>query len=203
MSSRSCGATSSIRSPLPATYEVAVFFPAASCPEVEPVIGPYSLTVDAGDDITVAAIWTSDGPDFAVWPNDSSCYDAATPARLTVRHGASTTTPGNPSGDVDVVGFVGGTETVIVPDLGEGDQATLDLPAPLTVTDVSVVGSESGETFIDLGDVSLEAGNQYVVYAGGGNDGDAGVFVDVIPMDPCEVPVEPTTRPRQPRLPRQ
>ena len=76
--------------PPAATYEVAVFFPAETCPEVEPVIGPYSLTVDAGDDITVAAIWTSDGPDFALWPNDSSCYEPDTSSRLTVRHGADT-----------------------------------------------------------------------------------------------------------------
>ncbi len=177
-----------------ATIPVAIFVGADQPCGGDPDIAA-DLIVEAGADITAAAIWTSEteGPGLVVWPNDSSCYDAATPARLTVRHGAFTATVDNPSGDVDVVGFVGGTETVIVPGLGEGDQATLDLPAPLTVTDVSVVGSESGETFIDLGDVTLEAGNQYVVYAGGGADGPAGAFVDVIPMDPCEVPVEPTT----------
>jgi hypothetical protein len=180
---------------LPATtIPVGIYVGADQPCEGEPDIGG-DLVLEAGDDITVAAIWTSqtEGPGLAIWPNDSSCYEAATPARLTVRHGAFTATEGNPSGDVDVIGFVAGVETTVVADLGEGEQATLDLPAPLTVTDAGVFGSDDGALFIDLGDQTFEAGNHYVVYAGGGADGDADVFVDIIEMDPCTTPVVPTT----------
>ncbi len=143
--------------------------------------------VEAGGDITAAAIWTSAGPALTVWPNDSSCYEPDTSSRLTVRHGATT------GGPVDVVGMVAGVETTVISGLAEGAQETVDLPGGLAVTDAAVVLAGTDTVAIALGDLTFDAGSQYVVYAGGGNDGPAGVFVDVIPMDPCEVPVEPTT----------
>ena len=173
---------------LPAgTYTVAIYTGAIEVCEGEPAIGPQDLDVAAGDDITAAAIWTSAGPGLTVWPNDSSCV-APGEGRVTVRHGADT------DGPVDVVGTVGGTETVLVPNLAEGGQAGLDVPAPLAVTDVKVTpAGDSGTTLIAVGDVTFEPGVNTVVYAGGGNDGPAGVFVDVIQLTTCETPVEPTT----------
>ena len=171
-----------------ASYEIAIYGGAVEVCEGEPAIGPETLMVDAGDDITAAAIWTSAGPALTVWANDSSCYEPATSSRLTVRHGADT--GGEP---VDVVGLIDGVETTIISGLVEGGQETVDIPGGLTVTDAAVVISGTDTVAIALGDQTFDAGNQYVVYAGGGADGDAGVFVDVIPMDPCEVPVVPTT----------
>ena len=84
-------------------------------------------------------------------------------------------------------------ETTIISGLVEGGQETVDIPGGLTVTEAAVVISGTDTVAIELGDQTFDAGNQYVVYAGGGNDGPVGVFVDVIPMDPCEVAVVPTT----------
>lgn len=174
---------------LPAgTYVVSIYGGAVEACEGEPAIGPADLDVDAGDDITAAAIWTSDGPGLTVWPNDNSCLEPLS-ARLTVRHGADT--GGNP---VDVVATVGGQQLTVVEGLEEGAQATIDLPAPLDATDVAVTAAgDPDNILIDIGPLSLLDGINYVVYAGGGNDGDAGVFVDAIPLDECEVPVDPTT----------
>lgn len=170
-----------------ATYDVAVY--QGSVPECNSKTNMADeLTVNDGDDITVAAIWPSTGPDLVVWPNDSSCYEPATSSRLTVRHGAAT------DGPVDVAGIVSGERTVIISDLPEGGQETVDVPGGLTVNDVVVASAGNPDNvIIEVGDLTLAAGNHYVVYAGGGSDGGADVFVDVIPMDPCVVPVEPTT----------
>lgn len=170
------------------SYDVAIYIGADQACEGEPDIGG-TLDVAAGDDVTAAAIWTSEGPGLAVWPNDSSCYEADTSTRLTVRHGATT------GGPVDVIGTVDGTETTIVSALAEGDQATVDLPGGITATGAAVVPAGGGATLIDLGDLTLEEGTHYVVYAGGGNDGDAGVFIDPIAMEPCETPTTTTTAP--------
>lgn len=175
--------------PLPAgTYNVEIFGGSVESCEGEAAIDE-DLTVTAGDDITVAAIWTSQtqGPGVTVWENDSSCADEGT-ARVTVRHGAAT------NGPVDVVGVVAGEETTLVPDLAEGAQATLDgVPGGLTVEDVQVVAAGTDTTLIVVGDVTFEAGTHYVIYAAGGADGSAGVWVDTIPLDVCETPITPTT----------
>jgi len=173
---------------LPAdTYFVAVFIGADKTCNGKTSLAD-EVTVNAGDDITAAAIWPSTGLDLVVWPNDSSCYEPATSSRLTVRHGAAT------DGPVDVAGVVSGERTVIISDLPEGDQETVDVPGGLTVNDVVVASAGiSDNVIIEVGDLTLAAGNHCVVYAGGGSDGGADVFVDVIPMDPCIVPVEPTT----------
>lgn len=168
-----------------ATYAVGVYIGAGQICEGEPDIAA-DLVVAAGDDITAAAIWTSAGPALTVWPNDSSCVDAGE-GRVTVRHGADT------GGPVDVVGTVGGTETTLVSGLAEGAQASADVPAPLAATGVAVVPAGGGAPLITIGDVTFQPGVNTVVYAGGGNDGPAGVFVDVIELTTCETPVEPTT----------
>jgi hypothetical protein len=176
--------------PIPAgEYSAEIFGGTVEDCSGEPAIGPVPLTVEAGDDFTVAAIWTSEteGPGVTIWDNDSSCADEGT-ARVTVRHGAYT------DGPVDVVGVVGGEETALVEGLDEGAQATLDgLPGGLTVEDVQVVAAGTDTTLIVVGDVTLEAGTHYVIYAAGGADGSAGVWVDPIPLDICETPVTPTT----------
>jgi len=170
-----------------ATYDVAVH--QGFVPDCDTLTSLFDeLTVNDGDDITVAAIWPSTGPDLVVWPNDSSCYEPATSARLTVRHGAAT------DGPVDVAGIVNDERTLIISDLPEGGQQTVDVPGGLIANDVVVASAGNPDNvIIEVGDLTLVAGNHYVVYAGGGSDGNANVFVDVIPMDPCVVPVEPTT----------
>jgi hypothetical protein len=173
---------------LPAgTYDVAVYPFADSC-ESKTIIAD-EITVAAGDDVTVAAIWPGTGPQLVEWPNDNSCYDEATSARLTVRHGADT------GGPVDVVGFVDGSETrsTIISNLPEGGQKTVDLPGGTLAEFVSVVPAGGNTVFVQVPSLLFDAGEQVVVYAAGGNDGAVGVFVDVIPMDPCEVPADPTT----------
>jgi hypothetical protein len=147
-----------------------------------------TITVAAGDDVTVAAIWTSntEGPGLVVWPNDDSCIDPGL-ARVTVRHGAYT------GGPVDVLGTIDGEEVPLIQDLDEGEQASVDAPAGVTVEDVRVVPAGGDTTLIPIGDVSLDEGLQYVVYAAGGADGAAGVFVDEIEEEICEEPV-PTTQ---------
>jgi len=173
---------------LPAdTYFVAVFVGADESCDGKTGLAD-ELTVNDGDDITVAAIWPSTVPGLVVWPNDSSCYEPATSARLTVRHGAAT------DGPVDVAGIVNDERTLIISDLPEGGQQTVDVPGGLIANDVVVASAGNPDNvIIEVGDLTLAAGNHYVVYAGGGSDGGADVFVDVIPMDPCVVPVEPTT----------
>ncbi len=96
-------------------------------------------------------------------------------------------------GPVDIVGDVNGVTTTVISGLAEGAQETVDLPGGLTVTNANVVLAGTETVVIPLGDQTFDAGSHYVIYAAGGNDGDAGVFPDVIAMDPCEVPVEPTT----------
>lgn len=167
-------------------YEVEIFVGAVADCTGTPAIGPETLTVTPGADVTAAAIWTSAGPALTVWPNDSSCYEPETSTRLTVRHGADT---GGQA--VDVVGTVDGSEITIVSGLAEGAQETVDLPGGIAATGVAVVPAGGGAPLITLGDLTLAAGTHYVVYAGGGNDGGAGVFVDEIAMEPC--PVTTTT----------
>ena len=170
------------------TYVATVFIGADQSCDGTPDIGPTNIEVTPGGDITAAAIWTSQGPALTVWPNDNSCYDQATSTRLTVRHGADT--GGNA---VDVVATVGGTEITIISNLAEGAQQTVDLPGGTAATNAAVVPAGGGAPLIALGDLTLEAGTQYVVYAGGGNDGPAGVFIDDLPMDPCPVATTTTT----------
>ncbi|MCU0311857.1 MAG: DUF4397 domain-containing protein [Acidimicrobiales bacterium] len=173
---------------LPAgTYDVAIFPGAESC-QSKTILAD-EVTVDPGDDVTVAAIYTSQGPSIVVWDNDSSCYEPATSSRLTVRHGAAT------GGPVDVVGFVDGSETrsTIISDLPEGGQQTEDLPGGTLAEFVSVVPAGGDQVFVQIPSVEFEAGQHLVVYAAGGDDGAVGVFVEQIPMEPCEVPVDPTT----------
>jgi hypothetical protein len=145
------------------------------------------IAVEAGDDVTVAAIWPSGGPTLAVWPNDYSCTDPGS-ARVALRHGADT------GGPVDVLATVGGEELAVVEGLAEGAQDIQEAPAGLPLEGVRVVpaGSE-GPTLIDVGDVTFDEGVVYEIYAIGGNDGPAGVFVLTVEVDLCETPVESTT----------
>ena len=146
--------------------------------------------VDAGDDITAAAIWTSAGPALTVWANDSSCYEPDTSVAPRSPCATAPTPAASPSTSS---AWSAGVETTVISGLAEGAQETVDLPGGLAVTDAAVVLAGTDTVAIALGDLTFDAGSHYVVYAGGGNDGDAGAFVDVIPMDPCEVPVVPTT----------
>jgi hypothetical protein len=160
----------------------------------QPCSGPPAISGDlvvaAGDNITAAAIWTSQtqGPALVVWPNDSSCV-AAGQGRVTVRHGADT------GGPVDIVVIVDGVESTPIVGLAEGAQASVDVPAPLDATSVKVVAAGGGATLIDIGPMTFPAGVNTVVYAGGGNDGAAGVFGDTIDLTTCATPTTPSIPP--------
>ena len=148
------------------------------------------LTFSAGDDVTVAAIWTSEteGAALVVWPNDTTCIEAGS-ARLTVRHGAWTYEP------VDVVGVVDGAATTIVRDLGEGEQASVEVPGGTLAEDVEVSeGGIGGDLYFTIGDLGFDEGMEYVVYAVGGADGSAGFFMDQVERA-CSTPTTtaPTT----------
>ena len=172
---------------LPAsTIPVAIYGGADAPCEGEPAIGG-DLIIEAGDDITVAAVWLSgEGqPSIAIWENDSSCFDEGQ-GRLTARHGAAI-------GTVDVIGTIAGSEQVIISNLEEGAQSIIDVPGGLVVEDAAIVATGTGDVLIPLGDITTVPGFNIVVYAGGGADGDADVFNGLIELEPCEVPVEPTT----------
>lgn len=172
---------------LPAsTIPVGIYVGADQLCEGEPDIGG-DLVVEAGDDITVAAVWLSgEGqPSIAIWENDSSCFEEGQ-GRLTARHGAAI-------GTVDVIGTIDGSEQVIISNLEEGAQNIIDVPGGLVVEDAAIVATGTGDVLIPLGDITTVPGFNIVVYAGGGADGGADVFNGLIELEPCEVPVEPTT----------
>lgn len=169
----------------PGTYDVEIFVGVDQPCDGDPDIQA-DLEVAAGDDVTAAAVWTSlsQGPAIVVWPNDSDCLDADQ-ARVTVRHGAYT------DGPVDVVATVDGTETTLVSDLGEEEQATLEVPAGTVAADAAIVAEFAT---VELGDLGpFEGGSHYVVYAIGGADGAIGIFVDVIEEEVCAEPTTTTT----------
>jgi hypothetical protein len=170
----------------PGTYDVEIFIGAdQDCAEGTADIQA-DLEVAAGDDITAAATWPSTGPTIVVWDNDSECIEAGQ-SRVTVRHAADS--QGQP---VDVGAEVGGARTILVSDLGEGEQQTIEVPAGTTAVDTQIFLND--EPVADLGDLGpFEEGTQYVVYAIGGNDGDIGAFVDVIEEEVCDEPTTTTT----------
>jgi len=147
-----------------------------------------TISVEVGADVTVAAIWTSEtqGPGVVVWPNDDACIDPGS-ARVTVRHGAYT------AGAVDVLGTIDGEEVPLIEDLGEGEQISIPAPAGVLIEDVRVVPSGGDTTLISIGDLTFDEGIEYVVYAAGGADGPAGVFVDDIERELCAEPGTTTT----------
>jgi hypothetical protein len=176
-----------IEDELPAgLYQVDVFVGTdQECVEGDGAISE-EIAVSAGDDVTVAAIWPSDGPTLAVWPNDYSCTDAGL-ARAAVRHGATT------GGPVDVLATVGGDEIPVIEGLDEGAQDIGDAPAGIELADIRVVPAGTDITAIAIGDVTFDEGVVYEIYAIGGADGDLGFFVLTVDVGVCETPVTPTT----------
>jgi hypothetical protein len=169
----------------PGTYDVEIFIGADQSCDGEADIQA-DLEVAAGDDITAAATWPSTGPTIVVWDNDSECIEAGQ-SRVTVRHAADS--QGQP---VDVGAEVGGARTILFSDVGEGEQQTIEVPAGTTALDTQIFVSDA--PVAELGDLGpFEEGNQYVVYAIGGNDGSIGAFVDVIEEEVCDEPTTTTT----------
>ncbi len=171
-----------------ADYQVDIFVGTdQECIEGEGAISDL-LSVPAGADVTVAAIWPNGGPTLAVWENDYSCTDPAV-ARVASRHAATT------NGPVDVLATVGGEELVIVEGLAEGEQDIQDGVTGIELTDVRAVPTGGDETLIEFGDLSFDEGVVYEIYAIGGNDGPAGFFVLTVDVGVCEQPTTsaPTT----------
>jgi hypothetical protein len=169
------------------SYEVAIYTGDIDACEGEPFIGPTSVVVGEGtSNITVAAIWTSAGPSLTSWDNVNLCTEAGQ-GRVTIRHGADT------GGPVDVLAIVDGVESTVAAGVFEGASVYTSVPAPLEATDVVIVPAGGTTPIVDLGPFTFPEGVNTVVYAGGGNDGPVGVFVDFIDVGVCETPVEPTT----------
>ncbi len=166
----------------PGTYTYEIFFAAD-----EDCTGTPSFAADftfaAGNDVTVMLAWTAADDDVAieVLDNDNSCVDPGT-GRVTLRHGAWT----SDGGPADLVS---GTDTLIagVPPHGQGsaELAAGDYPDTRAVEDGSLVAA--------LGTMTVNEGEQLVIYLAGGNDGDSGAFTDRIPVEVCLQPTTTTT----------
>lgn len=134
-------------------YELAITAADAE-DDSEPVIGPVSVTLEAGGNYTAAAHLDAEGqPTATAFVNDVSALEAGN-GRLVVRHVAAA-----PAVDVWADG------AVAVEALANPDEASLDLPASTVEAAVSV----SGETEPVLGptDVSVAEGAATIVYAWG------------------------------------
>jgi Domain of unknown function (DUF4397) len=160
----------------PGTYPVEVIFGSGQTCGIDP---DFSTDVDlaAGDDVTLLIFWNTQ-VGVSVLPNDTSCVEPGT-GRLTVRHGAAADAV-----DVESDG------DVLLSGVEPGDQGSVDLdagdyPDALVVDDLGTVA--------DLGTLTIEEGQNVIVYLAGGNDGDTGAFLDVVDLEVCEQPTTTTT----------
>jgi hypothetical protein len=157
-------------------YDVA-FVQGSDCSDSEPFVSG-SLTVAPDANLTVMAWWGSEDRDISVFDNDTSCVPAGQ-SRVTVRNG-STQAP------VDlVVTPEGGTATVAVSGVGEGDEATATLAAG-AYSSVGVF--YASDPLEGLGAQTFEDGSSYVIYVYGGADGSAGASAGPVVANPCETP---------------
>ena len=139
---------------LPAgSYEVALTAPDATDASA-PVLGPVSVTLDAGVNYTAVA-HLNEGGDPTVTPfvNDTAAT-AAGEGRLTVRHVAAA-----PAVDV----LAGGT--AVIEDLANPDEATLNLPAGTISASVAAAGTT--DPVLGPTDVAVVEGALTIVYAWG------------------------------------
>jgi hypothetical protein len=139
---------------LPAgAYEVALTAPDAT-DDSAPVLGPVSLTLDAGVNYTaVAHLDEAGAPTVTPFVNDTAAT-AAGEGRLTVRHTAAA-----PAVDV----LAGGTP--VIEGLANPDEASLDLPAGTVSASVAAAGTT--DPVIGPADVEVQEGVLTIVYAWG------------------------------------
>lgn len=144
---------------LPAgAYEVALTATDAA-DDSAPVLGPVSVTLDAGVNYTAVAHLNADGdPTVTPYVNDTS-QTAAGQGRLTVRHDAAA-----PAVDV----LAGGA--AVIEGLANPDEETLNL-APGTIS-ASVAAAGTTDPVIGPADVTITEGTLTVVYAWGSLEDD-------------------------------
>jgi hypothetical protein len=137
----------------PGDYEVALTAPDAA-DDSAPVLGPVTLTVDAGGNYTAVAHLTEAGdPTVTAFSNDVS-PTAAGDGRLTVRHVAAA-----PAVDILAAG------TAVISDLTNPDEASLDLAAGTVPASVALAGTT--DPVIGPADVDVREGVLTIVYAWG------------------------------------
>lgn len=144
---------------LPAgTYEV-VLTATDAADDSDPVLGPVSVTLDAGVNYTAVAHLDGSGdPTVTPYVNDTAAT-AAGQGRLTVRHNAAA-----PAVDI----LAGGTP--VIEDLSNPGEATLNLPAGTISASVAATGTT--DPVIGPADVAVEEGTLTIVYAWGSLEDD-------------------------------
>lgn len=135
------------------TYEVALTAPDAADASA-PILGPASVTLDAGGNYTaVAHLSESGSPTLTPFVNDTSAT-APGEGRLTVRHTAAA-----PAVDV----LAGGTP--VIEDLTNPNERSLNLPAGTVSASVAAAGTT--DPVIGPADVAVQDGTLTIVYAWG------------------------------------
>lgn len=156
-------------------YDVA-FVQGTDCSDEEPFVSG-GLTVAPDANLTVMAWWGSEGRDLTVFENDTSCVPSGQ-SRVTVRNGSA-------QAPVDLVATPdGGTATVVVSGVGEGDEGAATLAAGAYSLGVFY----AADPLEGLGAQTLAGGSSYVIYVYGGADGSAGASLGPVVADPCETP---------------
>ncbi|GAA3640385.1 DUF4397 domain-containing protein [Microbacterium awajiense] len=134
-------------------YEVAITAPDAADAS-SPILGPASLTLDAGVNYTAVAHLSESGePTLTPFVNDTSAT-AAGEGRLTVRHVAA----------APAVDILAG-DTAVITDLANPDEASLDLAAGTVPAAVALAGTT--EPVLGPADVTVAEGELTIVYAWG------------------------------------
>jgi hypothetical protein len=138
------------------SYEVALTAPDAADAS-DPVLGPASVTLEAGGNYTAVAHLSADGtPTLTPFANDTS-PTAAGEGRLTVRHTAAA-----PAVDV----LAGGSP--VIEGLTNPNEQSLDLAAGTISASVAAAGTT--EPVIGPADVAVQEGTLTIVYAWGSLD---------------------------------
>jgi hypothetical protein len=142
----------------PGTYTVAITASDAT-DDSAPAIGPVDLPLEGGMSYTAAAHLDAEGaPTATLFPNDTS-ETAAGEGRLTVRHIAA----------APAVDILAG-EDVVVSNLANPDEASLDLPAGVVPAAVAATGTT--DPVIGPADVTVSDGVATIVYAWGSLEDD-------------------------------
>lgn len=148
-------------------YEVALTAPDAADANT-PILGPATLTLEAGANYTAVAHLTEAGdPGLNLFTNDIS-QTAPGEGRLTVRHTAAA-----PAVDI----LAGGSP--VIEDLANPDEATLDLAAGTVSAAVALAGTT--DPVIGPTDVEIQEGVNTILYAwGSAEDGNLAIAAQTI-----------------------
>ncbi|SEB40753.1 DUF4397 domain-containing protein [Microbacterium hydrocarbonoxydans] len=148
-------------------YEVALTAPDAADAST-PILGPATLTLEAGANYTAVAHLTEAGdPGLNLFTNDIS-QTAPGEGRLTVRHTAAA-----PAVDI----LAGGSP--VIEDLANPDEATLDLAAGTVSAAVALAGTT--DPVIGPTDVEIQEGVNTILYAwGSAEDGNLAIAAQTI-----------------------